>query len=209
MNRVDALYRDRPDASAFARGYLDQLSAILASLDEREIAAFTQELLDARDRGARIFFLGNGGSAATASHFVNDIAIGSKSWGKPFKAVGLVDNVAVLTAIANDSGYEEVFRVQLQSQLHPEDVVVAISVSGNSPNVVAAVEYARSVGARTVGLTGFDGGALRPLVDVCVHVPTESGEYGFAEDAHMILDHLISAYLAQLCRAAAGAAARP
>lgn len=199
MNRIDELYRGRSDPAGFARGYLDYLCEVLGALDADAIAAFVGELLDARDRGARIYFLGNGGSAATASHFVNDISIGSKSWKRPFHAISLTDNVSVVTAIANDSGYEQVFVQQLRSQLHAGDLVVAISVSGNSPNVVKAVEYAAEAGARTVGLTGFDGGRLQELADVVVHAPTNPGEYGPAEDAHMVLDHLVGAFLAQLC----------
>jgi Phosphoheptose isomerase len=200
MNRLDQLYRDRPEPAAFAQGYFDHVTEILAHIDVNAVASFIRELLDARERGARIFFLGNGGSASTASHFVNDISIGSKSWSKPFRANSLVDNTAVLTAIANDDGYDEVFTQQLRSQLHQGDLVVAISVSGNSRNVVDAVEYAKSAGARTVALTGFDGGKLHTLADVIVHVPTNPGEYGLAEDAHLVLDHLIGAFLAQLCK---------
>lgn len=201
MNRLDELYREHPTPAAYARGYLDYLAEILARLDEAEIAAFVEELLAARERSARIYFLGNGGSAATASHFVNDIAIGSKSWERPFHATCLSDNAAVLTAIANDSGYEHVFTDQLRTQMHPGELVVAISVSGNSPNVVAAVEYAREHGARTVGLTGFDGGRLRELADVTVHVQTNQGEYAPAEDVHMVLDHLVGSFIARLCAA--------
>jgi D-sedoheptulose 7-phosphate isomerase len=199
MNRIEELYAQNSSPASFARGYLSYLAELLAQLDEDEIARFIAELLRARDSGGRIYFFGNGGSAATASHFVNDIAIGSRSWERPFRAVCLSDNNAVLTSIANDFGYEHVFVQQLRGHLHPDDLVVAISVSGNSPNVVAAVEYARSCGVRVVGLTGFDGGRLRELADVAVHVPTNGGEYGPAEDAHMILDHLVGAYLARLC----------
>lgn len=201
MNRIDELYRDRPDAASFARGYLAYLAEILAVIDVDAVAAFVGELLEARERDARIFFLGNGGSAGTASHFVNDLAIGTKSRGKPFRALSLTDNVAVLTAIGNDSGYDQIFVQQLRTLLHPGDLVVAISVSGNSPNVLAAVEHANASGARTIGLTGFDGGALRELAHLNVHVPTKPGEYGPAEDVHMIFDHLVGAFLAQVCAA--------
>lgn len=199
MNRIEELYAQDASPAAFARGYLAYLGELLERLDEEEIARFVGELLRTRDSGGRIYFLGNGGSAATASHFVNDIAIGSRSWEQPFRAVCLSDNHAVLTAIANDFGYERVFVQQLQGHLGPDDLVVAISVSGNSPNVLAAVEYARTCGTRVVGLTGFDGGRLRSLADVPVHVPTNAGEYGPAEDVHMILDHLVGAYIARLC----------
>lgn len=199
MNRIEDMYARDPSPAGFARGYLDYLGEVLCKLDEHEIARFVAELLRTRDSGSRIYFLGNGGSAATASHFVNDIAIGSRSWERPFRAVSLSDNHAVLTSIANDFGYERVFAQQLQGHLHPDDLVVAISVSGNSPNVLAAVEYARSCGVCVVALTGFDGGRLRDLADVVVHVPTNPGEYGPAEDAHMIVDHLVGAYIARLC----------
>jgi D-sedoheptulose 7-phosphate isomerase len=199
MNRVEELYARDPSPASFARGYLDYLAEVLHKLDENEIARFVTELLRTRDCGSRIYFFGNGGSAATASHFVNDIAIGSRSWERPFRAVSLSDNHAVLTSIANDFGYERVFVQQLQGHLHPDDLVVAISVSGNSPNVLAAVEYARSCGVRVAALTGFDGGRLRELADVVVHVPTNAGEYGPAEDAHLVVDHLVGAYIARVC----------
>lgn len=199
MNRIEELYAQDSSPATFARGYLEYVAEVLGQLDEDEIARFVGELLATRDRGGCIYFFGNGGSAATASHFVNDIAIGSRSWERPFRAVCLSDNHAVLTAIANDFGYERVFAQQLQGHLRRDDLVVAISVSGNSPNVLAAVEYARSCGARVVALTGFDGGRLRELADVEVHVPTNAGEYGPAEDVHMILDHLVGAYIARVC----------
>ena len=107
----------------------------------------------------------------------------------------------MMTAIANDDGYDEVFVQQLQAQLAAGDVVVAISASGNSPNVVKALEYAKEKGAATVALTGFDGGRLAEIADQRVHIPTNTGEYGPAEDGHMILDHLVGAYLARRVRA--------
>jgi D-sedoheptulose 7-phosphate isomerase len=203
VNQIERLQREWPEAAAFARGYLDYIRKMLDGLDPEAIAAFAQTLLDARESGAHIFFIGNGGSAATASHFANDVAIGCRSWDKPFRAMSLNDNVPVMTALANDYGYEEIFVRQLQTLMRPGDVVVAISASGNSPNIVKAIEYANANGAVTVGLTAFDGGALKRLSKVNVHVPTEKGEYGPAEDGHMILDHLIGAYLMHACRAAA------
>jgi D-sedoheptulose 7-phosphate isomerase len=200
MNRVDSVFAGSADAAEFARGYLRYLAEILEQLDADAIAAFVDELMDARARGARIFFIGNGGSAATASHFANDIAIGSRTWEKPFRAISLTENTAVVTAIANDDGYDEIFTQQLRAQMGNGDLVVAISVSGNSPNIVGAVEFAKDRGARTVGLTGFSGGRLAELADVNLHVPTEPGEYGPAEDVHMIFDHLVGAYLALRCK---------
>lgn len=200
MNRVESLYQERQKPAAFARGYFSYLAEILGQMDEDSVAAFIETLLDARERGARIFFIGNGGSAATASHFANDVAIGCRSWERPFRAISLTDNVAVMTAIANDYGYEHIFTLQLKTMMHPGDVVVAISASGNSPNVINAIEWAKEQGAKTIGLTGFDGGKLRQIADLAVHVPTAKGEYGPVEDIHMVLDHLVGAYLMNACR---------
>lgn len=201
MNRIEELYLEKPEPSAFAQGYLEYLIEVLARMDVAAIAAFIEVVLQARERGARIFFIGNGGSAATASHFVNDLAFSSRSWAKPFRAISLTDNVSVLTALANDYGYADIFTLQLKTQMMPGDVVVAISASGNSPNVVQAIEYANAHGAITVGLTGFDGGRLKQLVQVDVHVPTNKGEYEPVEDVHMVVDHLVGAFLTQMCRA--------
>lgn len=200
MNRVETIFQQAGASRSFARGYLDYVSEILAAMDEGEIAKFVDTLVDARTRDARIFFIGNGGSAATASHFANDVAIGTRTWERPFRAVSLTDNVAVITAIANDYGYEHIFTLQLKTMMQPGDVVVAISASGNSPNVISAVQWANENGAITIGLTGFDGGQLRQSARFGVHVPTNKGEYGPVEDVHMILDHLVGAFLMNLCR---------
>lgn len=200
MNKIEQLYRDQPQAPAFARGYLDYLQEVLRRLDVAAIARFIDTLLAARERGARIFFLGNGGSAATASHFANDLAIGCGKGVKPFRALSLTDNLAIVTAVGNDCGYEEIFCQQLHAHLVPGDVVVAISASGNSPNVIKAVEYANGVPAETVALTGFDGGRLKQVANLVVHVPTAKGEYGPVEDVHLVLDHLVSSFIINLCR---------
>lgn len=202
-NAIENLFKNTDGPAEFARGYLAHLSKTLASLDIDAIASFVEILLEAREAGSTVFFLGNGGSAATSSHFANDIAVGTRSIGKPFRAVSLTDNAAVLTAIANDYSYDDIFVLQLKYQLRPGDVVVGISASGNSPNVVKAIEFANTEGAHTVGLTGFDGGLLRQLVTISLHVPTGKGEYGPVEDAHMVLDHLVGGFLLQVCRAEA------
>jgi D-sedoheptulose 7-phosphate isomerase len=198
VNRVEELFTDRDSGAQYADGYLRYLSEVLASIDREAIAAFADALLAARSRGARIFFLGNGGSAATASHWVNDLT----RWrGRPFRALSLTENVAVLTAVANDYGYDHVFKQQLETLMGPGDMVVAISASGNSRNVIEAIEYANANGGVTVGLTGFDGGRLREIAQIVVHAPTNKGEYGPAEDVHTILDHLVTSYLWQVCAA--------
>ena len=203
MNRLDRIFAEQPGAEGFARHYLEYLGEVIAGIDTAAIAQFVDALLEARERGARIFFIGNGGSAATASHFANDIAVGTRTPAKPFRALSLTDNVAVITAIANDDGYDNVFVQQLETLMQPGDVVVAISASGNSANVVKAIEYANANGAHSIALTGFDGGRLSVLAGLSVHIPTQAGEYGPAEDGHMIIDHLIGSYLIRRVRAEA------
>jgi D-sedoheptulose 7-phosphate isomerase len=204
-NAIENMFQEANSPAQFAKAYLAHLSKTLETLDADAIASFIGLLLDARESESTVFFLGNGGSAATSSHFANDIAVGTRSTRKPFRAISLTDNVAVMTAIANDYSYDDIFLLQLKYQLRNGDVVVGISASGNSPNVLKAIEYANSVGAHTVALTGFDGGRLRQLVKTSLHVQTGKGEYGPVEDAHMILDHLIGGFLMQLCRAEASA----
>jgi D-sedoheptulose 7-phosphate isomerase len=199
MNGLDEWLDKRPSPTAFAGRYLTCLTEVLSLIDRDQVATFIQTLIDARLSGARIFFIGNGGSASTASHFANDVGIGSRTWHKPFRAISLCDNLAVVTALANDYGYADVFVRQLMVQMQSGDVVVAISVSGNSPNILKAVRYANDNGGITVGLTGFDGGELRRIARVAVHVPTNRGEYGPAEDAHMVIDHLVGAFLIRHC----------
>jgi len=198
MNNIDRFYTSDP--AAFSAAYLDYLQSVLRRLDVREISRFIAALLDARARAASIFFIGNGGSAATASHFANDLAVGTQSDAKPFRAVSLTDNVAILTALGNDFGYDQIFVRQLRVLGRRGDMLVGISASGNSPNLLRAFEYAREAGIITLAITAFDGGKLRGQADAGIHVPTEPKEYGPAEDAHMVLDHLISAYLMRYVR---------
>lgn len=198
MNNIDRFYT--PDPVAFAAAYLDYLSKVLKGIDAKDIGRFVATLLDARERGATVFFIGNGGSAATASHFANDLSIGTNSYEKPFRVISLTDNQAIITAIGNDFGYQDIFSRQLQVLGKSGDVVVAISASGNSPNLLSAFEYAKSAGIKTVAITAFDGGKMKPMADEGIHVPTAPKEYGPAEDAHMVLDHLVGAYLMRLVK---------
>jgi len=196
MNTIDRFYT--ADPVAFADEYLNYVQRVLAGISRADIGRFIQTLLSARERGATVFFIGNGGSAATASHFANDLAYGTNEYERPFRVLSLTDNVPVLTALGNDYGYEEIFVRQLKVLGQPGDVLVAISASGNSPNLLRAIDHAKSAGIRTVALTAFDGGKMKPLADEGIHIPTEPKEYGPAEDAHMVLDHLVGAYLMRL-----------
>jgi D-sedoheptulose 7-phosphate isomerase len=150
----------------------------------------------ARLQGRQVFTLGNGGSAATASHFACDLGKGTKTPKcQPFRAIALTGNLSVFSAYANDCGYDSVFSEQLANLLRPGDVVVGISGSGNSANVINAVELANDRGAVTVGFVGFDGGRLKPLVQACIHVKMDCMEQ--VEDVHLLLEHTICSALRQ------------
>ncbi|MFO8012211.1 MAG: SIS domain-containing protein [Phycisphaerae bacterium] len=171
--------------------YLQGLKAVLDEVDRAAVARVIDLVWEAYRAGRRIFLLGNGGSAATASHWMCDLAKGCAVEGCPrVKALSLTDNAALLTALGNDLGYEHVFTEQLKVFMEPDDVVLAISVSGTSPNVLEAVRYARARGAATAGLAGCGGGRLADLVDVAVTVASRN--YGHVEDLHAVLSHLVS-----------------
>lgn len=198
MNNIDRFFS--ADPVKFAAAYIEYLQKVLQKIDTGEIGNFIKIILDARDRGATLFFIGNGGSAATASHFASDLAIGTNEYEQPFRVISLTDNASILTALGNDFGYEEIFDRQLRVLGRKGDVLVAISASGNSPNLIRAMDYAKSAEIKTVAITAFDGGKMKNMADMGVHVPTEMKEYGPAEDAHMVLDHLIGSYLMRIVK---------
>ena len=180
----------RPEVSlqTTLRDYWDEVADVAAAIDLTALEQAAVMLLTCQARGRVVFVIGNGGSAATASHFACDLSKGTRRDGPPtFHVVSLTDNVPLLTAWANDSGYDRVFSEQLTALARPGDLLVAISASGNSPNVVAAVDAARSCGMSVVSLSGRSGGRLAHLVDVLVNVPSDTIEV--VEDAHLIVAH--------------------
>lgn len=179
--------------------YLAKEIEILKKLDVNAINTALNLLLETMETGSTVYIFGNGGSSATASHFQNDFNKGvSEHTEKKFNFLCLNDNMATVMAVANDIGFEEVFRFQLRGHLKPGDVIVAISGSGNSRNVINAVEYAKAQGNRVIGLTGFSGGKLKQLADVSLHAPINSMQ--ITEDIHMIFDHLMmSVFYESLC----------
>ena len=187
------------DYTADIKRYIDLEISTLRKLDAAEINTLMNAIEDTRQKNGFIYIMGNGGSAATASHFVNDFNKGiSEHIEQKFKFVCLNDNVATVMAIANDIGYEAVFEFQLRGIVSPNDLVIGISGSGNSPNVLGAIKLAKRVGALTASLTGFDGGELRKLADITVHVPVMSMQV--TEDLHMVVDHLMMAiFYDKLC----------
>lgn len=170
--------------------YLSRLQNTVSKLDKNEINTFINQLIQARDEGRQIFIMGNGGSAATASHFCCDFNKGcSYEFNAPrFKFICLNDNVAGMMAYANDVSYDDVFAEQLKNFFNAGDVVIGISGSGNSKNVIKAIEYANANGGVTIGLTGFDGGKLKEICKYSVNMNVDDMQ--ISEDLHMMMNHL-------------------
>lgn len=188
----------RPEPAALPVGaYLASLRAALAMVDLDAVNRVIQLLKRARDDRATIFVAGNGGSSATASHWVNDLGKTTKRSGRvPLRAMSLSDNGAWFSALANDEGYERVFAGQLENFADSNDVLIVISASGNSANLIRAVDLARSRSVTSIGLLGFDGGRLRRMVDDMVWVPSDKGAYELVEDVHGAICHAITRSLA-------------
>jgi D-sedoheptulose 7-phosphate isomerase len=176
------------NGAGYLERYLTRSGEVLRKLPVAAIDDVVQTLIAALEAERFIYVMGNGGSAANAEHFVNDLGKGeSHGFPRRFKVLSLTSNVSLLTAWANDTGYERVFAEQLRNFVGPGDVAVAISGSGNSRNVLNALELARERGAVTVGLTGFDGGKLKPLCDHCVIVPSDNMQH--IEEMHLVVLH--------------------
>ena len=178
------------DFETSARGYLSRLNALIDTFDLKVYAKMVEMILDAYQRRAQIFVMGNGGSGATASHLACDINKGC-CFDLPhkFKMICLNDNIPTMLAYANDLSYDDVFVEQLKNFITPEDMVIGFSGSGNSTNVLKAVEYANGIGARTVGITGYQGGKLGRLASTALVVPSDDMQK--IEDLHMIIVHMI------------------
>lgn len=197
MYKLAEIFERSDSVKDYVDRYFSRLKEVLDGLDrgamEQSIAAIEAASLS----GNRLYFLANGGSAAAASHLVNDYVAGTLIEGRPpLRAFCLTDNTETITALANDVGYENVFSRQLRVHLEPGDVVLLMSVSGNSENIIRAAICAKEMGAVTIGFCGFDGGRLANLCDIVLHAPTTRDEYGPVEDVFAIMVHILGTYLA-------------
>ncbi|MDQ6711522.1 MAG: SIS domain-containing protein [Candidatus Dormibacteraeota bacterium] len=182
---------ERSTIAAALADHVAEVRSVLAEIPLEDMERVVRIILDAYRRGKHVYIVGNGGSATTATHFACDLSKATIVEGRArLRVTSLTDNIALLTAWANDTSYEGVFAEQLRNLLNPGDVVIAISASGNSPNVLAAVEVAHALGGTTVGLVGFEGGALKSAVNTAIHVQSKS--YGVVEDCHLVLEHAIT-----------------
>jgi len=185
----------------FIKNYFKELKETIDKISVEDIKKVTDILYKAYKKNKQIFIIGNGGSASTASHFACDLSKGTlqrvyNEKEKRFRVISLTDNVAHLTALANDLDYNDVFSQQLRNLVNSGDIVIAITGSGNSQNILNAADTASKSGAITIGFLGFDGGKLKDKVDYYIHIP--SNHYGRIEDLHLVLSHLISSYLTEM-----------
>jgi D-sedoheptulose 7-phosphate isomerase len=194
MNNLDNIYKKTNNFKDYAVEYFLYLHEINKKLNLNILSQIVDEIISTQKSGHTIYFIGNGGSASIASHFANDFLAGLRSRAN-FRVISLCDNQSLITAIANDYGYEYIFSHQIKNLVRQGDIVIGLSVSGNSPNIIRGFNEARGVGAKTIGITSFGGGEVASLVDISLTIEALRGEYGPAEDVFMILDHLISSYL--------------
>lgn len=183
-------------ASDFAKSYLTETLPLFKEFEGEAFQSAMGAIVEAYHRGSTLFICGNGGSWGTSNHMVNDLAKGSVVEGKKrLRVMGLGDNTSLLTAYANDCGYETVFVEPLKGLFRKGDILIAISASGNSPNVVKACEFVRANGGQVVGLVGFSGGKLKELSNFAIHF--KSHNYGSVEDAQLMFSHLSSQFMHQ------------
>ena len=189
---------DKESARIKLNSYNAKLREAFDSVSQDEIFTILMSLLEIRRNSANLFIAGNGGSASTGQHFSVDIGVGGINRNSVIKSFNLSDNQSVMTALANDKNYESVYSAQLSILGRPRDTLLVISASGNSENLINAVQEAKSLGMQTLGLLGFDGGKLRQICDHSILVSTNMGEYGIVEDVHLSICHNLTEALRQL-----------
>jgi D-sedoheptulose 7-phosphate isomerase len=177
--------------SAALEAYRSRLVEAMGGLDMQVVIEFVSMLLAVRHRGGTVFVAGNGGSTSTASHYVVDWMLGTGIADPPLPVIALADNLSGVTATGNDLDFDSIFSRPLSTLGKKGDLLVVVSASGNSPNLLSAVKQARSSGISIAAITGFDGGALKKIADVAIHVPTAIGDYGVAEDIHLMVGHMV------------------
>lgn len=200
MNNVDRIYNENVENPiGFVKDYTTYLSKLLSELDAESIKLCIDQLEEAKENGNTIFIVGNGGSASTASHIGNDFGLAvlkkSSNHEKSYRVLPLTDNMSIATAIGNDTDFHDIFLDPLKVHFRKGDKLLAISCSGNSPNLVKAASWFKAQGGTVMSWLGFDGGKLLGLSDVAVVVKSPKGEYAPVEDVHMIINHIIVSWL--------------
>jgi D-sedoheptulose 7-phosphate isomerase len=178
------------DMCQSAKAYFETMTQVISAIDYESIDQLVNRLLEARRDNRQVFVFGNGGSASTSGHFGLEFTMTGEAGGpRALQVRSLVDNIGLLTALSNDVSYEDIFRYQLASYANPEDIVIAITGSGNSPNILRACEWAKANALTVVALTGFDGGKVKEMADIHINIPNNN--FGIIEDLHMSIGHII------------------
>ena len=184
------------ELAVFAADYARRLASALSAHDWADVARLAEDLRDCRDSGRQVFLCGNGGSAGNAIHLANDFLYGiSKTFGVGLRVSALPANSSVITCLANDVGYDAIFSAQLAVQARHGDVLIALSGSGNSPNIVKALEQAKSMGVKTYAILGYRGGKAKAMTDVPIHFPVDDMQ--LSEDLQLVVGHMIMQWLYQ------------
>ena len=195
MNSIEESLNKAKSVEEFSADYFSYLFEVLKRIDGRELRKLVEELSKARINEKNIFIAGNGGSASTATTMANDLGfdiLKKTGTDTTFRIFSLVDNSSVLTAISNDVGYENIFINQLKIHFRKGDLLIVISASGNSPNLIKAAKWVKEKRGKVIGFLGFKGGKLLSLSDIKIHLETKEGEYGPVEDGHLILNHVLA-----------------
>lgn len=196
MNKLQELYDNTSSPAEYAAGYLQHMAQVVASLDPEAVASVTGIIHDVAANDKTLFLIANGGSAAVSTHWVNDLSANTVVTGQPgYRVISLTDNASSITALGNDASFNEIFTIQLKANMRPGDVVLAMSVSGNSPNLVSAMNYANENGAVTIACTGMEGGKLRELAQHSIHINSTKDEYGPIEDMFSVIMHIIQSHI--------------
>ena len=197
MSAVAQLFHDAHSPEAFIEGVCRHIAETVLRIEPSAVAGLISAIEEAAKGDHSVFLIGNGGSAAVASHFVSDMSVHGAAVGRRgMRVQALTDNISCITAIGNDYCFEDIFARQLEAQMRPGDLVIALSVSGNSPNILRAIEYANAHGGHTYSCAGFDGGQLKTLSQRCIHIESLRKEYGIVEDVFGAILHMVSRYIA-------------
>ena len=194
MSEIDKLAKKNNNIAIFAESYFQNLIDTFKKIDKKSILKLEREFLDIRKKNATLYVFGNGGGAATAMTMANDLGfdILKKTNKKTFKIISLNDNTSVITAIANDTGYDNIFLNQLKIHFKKNDKILIFSASGNSKNLVDAAKWIKKKGGKVISILGFNGGKLKKISHLVVHIKSKKGDYGPVEDAQLIINHIMA-----------------
>ncbi len=194
MSEINKLSKKNKNIKSFANSYFQNLINTFKNLDKNSILKLEKEFLDVRKKNSTLYVFGNGGGAATAMTMANDLGFDvlKKTKKKTFKIISLNDNSSVITAIANDTGYDNIFLNQLKIHFKKNDKILIFSASGNSKNLVDAANWVKKKGGKVISILGFDGGKLKKISNLSVHIKSEKGDYGPVEDIQLIINHILA-----------------